>query len=407
MARTQAKQKKKSTTTGKVARAAGATVGYITGGIPGAVAGFRAGAAISKWTGNGDYTVSQNTIMKSALRASTGIPMMHKANQSVIVRHREFIRTVTSSTAYAVQAVLPLNPGIALTFPWLAALATNYQEYSIKGMVFHYVPTSGMVTGANTALGTVMLQTAYRATDADPVSKYELLNEYWAAECAPCDHMAHPIECKSSETVLGARYVRDGPVTDDLMFYDYGKTIVATQGQQTNGQAIGDLWVTYEVELRKPRLHASLGRSADSFQSYLDTGDITRFFLNATTVFNSFPSLVAARSPAAGFNDIKISPGSPGAFLLTIQFRGTSFTAGAGTLSLQNCTQIPFGFDNTLTTFLLVVGSTRATLTIGFKITDPTLDTFLTFSGTIVSSVFSAIITAQLTQIDADQATVC
>jgi len=296
---------------------------------------------------------------------------------------------------------------MAQTFPWLAAIAANYQEYSIKGMVFHYVPTSGMIAGTNTALGVVMLQTSYRATDSAPTTKYELLNEYWAGECAPSDQMAHPIECKSSETVLGARYIRDGATTDDLMFYDYGKTVLAVQGQQSTGQAIGDLWVTYEIELRKPRLHASIGRAVDSFRCLLDTADITRFFLNTSVLFNSFPSAIVASSPAAGFNQISIAPGVSGSFLLTLCFRGTGFTAGSPATTFQNCTILPFGFDATLTQPLLVVTGTRATLTVGFKITDPTLDTFVLFSGTVVSSVFSAVISAQLSQLDADDTAVC
>ena len=77
--------------------------------------------------------------------------MMHKEGQSIVVRHREFLAEIKGTTTFTVAGSYPINPGMAQTFPWLSDIAKNFQQYRIRGMVFHYVPTSGMVTGSSPA----------------------------------------------------------------------------------------------------------------------------------------------------------------------------------------------------------------------------------------------------------------
>ena len=153
--------------------------GYFGNAATGGAVGTSLGAAISKWLGAGDYTVDTNSVVKSSLRAASSIPMMHKDGQNVIVRHREFIGTVTSTTNFAVWRTLSLNPGNKETFPWLSGIAKNFQEYKFKGLVFHYIPTSGnAVSGTSPALGSVMFQTSYRVTDDPPAAKAEMMKKY-------------------------------------------------------------------------------------------------------------------------------------------------------------------------------------------------------------------------------------
>ena len=223
--------------------------------IAGGAAGHGLGAAISKWLGAGDYTVTQNSLVNS-VKASGNIPMMHTNDQSVIVRHKEFVCEVRSSSLYTIQKSLTINPGNSELFPWLSSIASSYQQYKLKGMVYHYVPTSGSATGANTALGSVMMQTSYRSNDSPPSNKIEMLNEYWSTEAMPSESFCHPIECNPAENPFNVQYVRSSgstvPAQDSPLLYDLGKTYLATSGQQTTDQVLGDLWVTYEVELKKP-----------------------------------------------------------------------------------------------------------------------------------------------------------
>jgi len=285
---------------GRALRALGSAGGAALGGAvglggAGAAAGGSLGAAVSRWLGAGDYEVSQNSIVRSA-KASNGIPMMHTSGQSVVIRHREFITQVTGSINFTVKQELPINPGLSSTFPWLANIAASFQEYTIKGMVYHYVPTSGSaVASTNAALGSVMLQTSYRSTDSNPSTKSELLNEYWASESVPCEAFCHPIECDPKENPFNVQYVRSHgiPAEDSRLMYDLGKTILATSGQQVDNTVLGDLWVTYEIELRKPLLGSNVTSGAvDLWQVRSVGGTIASasgsiFPTDATTVTTS------------------------------------------------------------------------------------------------------------------------
>jgi hypothetical protein len=206
---------------------------------------------VSKWLGSGDYTVKTNSIVS---KSSQGIPMMHSTNNSVVIRHKEFISTITGSTAFAVDQV-QINPGLPGAFPWLSTIASSFQQYKFKGLVYHYIPTSGSaVSSTNPALGAVMMQTSYRSNDTEPASKAELLNEYYASESVPSETFCHPIECSPVENPFSIHYVRttDLPVTDSPLMYDLGVLFTATQGMPAAGNVVGDLWASYEVELYKP-----------------------------------------------------------------------------------------------------------------------------------------------------------
>nr|WRQ65659.1 structural protein [Tolivirales sp.] len=249
----------------------GAAGSYFGNEGLGQMAGTGLGALISKWLGQGSYRVSQNSLVQSA-RGSGTIPMMHSVAQSVVVRHREYLTPIKGSVAFSAARFFPLQPGDATTFPWLSGLAIKYQQYKIRGMVFHYVPTSGFaVSGTNPALGSVMIQTTYRAGDTPPTSKVEMLNEYWASEASPADPFCHPIECSPKENPFNVHYVRNAPIPDQnsLPLYDIGKTFVATQGMQADNQIVGDLWVTYEIEFSKPQIASNLVLNAESGSVYV------------------------------------------------------------------------------------------------------------------------------------------
>jgi len=254
-----AKGDKGPTAVGKLIRELGALGGGAAGGYVGhsalgGLAGRQLGGMLSRWMGFGDYKIVQNSVMT---KSSNSIPTMHKTGQTVVVRHREFLCTIVGSTDFTVQQQLSLNPGMSSTFPWLSKIATCFQEYRIKGAVFHYIPTSGTaVSSTNAALGSVMIQTSYRASDNPPSSKAEMLNEYCASEAVPSESFIHPIECSPKENPFSIHYVRNRapPTGEPLLSYDLGTTFVATAGQQSVGNNLGDLYITYEIELKKPVL---------------------------------------------------------------------------------------------------------------------------------------------------------
>jgi hypothetical protein len=241
----------------------GNALGSMVGqGQAGSQAGTSLGAAVSKWLGAGDYEVSRNSVVA---KASNSIPNMHKNDQTVTIRHREYIGQLSGSSAFTVQYQLPVQPGAASTFPWLSEIAQRFQEYSIKGMVYHYIPTSGYaISGTNSALGSVMMHTTYCSTEGAPTTKTEMLNEYWANEVVPSETMCHPIECDPKENPFSIHYVRShGATVGEPLLYDLGKTFIATSGMQGTN-VVGDIWVTYEVELKKPVIRSDIA-TLDNF----------------------------------------------------------------------------------------------------------------------------------------------
>lgn len=325
-AKMQKKRNKKSevTAVGQALRYLGGLGGGVAGSYfgnesLGAMAGTGLGALISKWMGQGTYRVSQNSLVQSA-RASGSIPMMHNASQTVVVRHREYLTPIKGSVGFKVGRFFPIQPGDPNTFPWLHGLAVKYQQYKIRGMVFHYVPTSGYaVAGTNPALGSVMMQTTYRAGDVAPGSKVEMMNEYWASEASPAEAFCHPIECSPKENPFNVHYVRNAPVADQtvLPLYDIGKTFVATQGMLADDQIVGDLWVTYEIEFSKPQIASNLILTAESGVATVTSPLPASIFGTVDTVASgAVPFVVNTRT-------ITFPQGLIGRFLITVYIAAT------------------------------------------------------------------------------------
>ncbi len=378
--------KSKQTLLGTALRSLGSAGGTALGGyfgnpLVGASVGNSLGAALSKWLGAGDYVVTKNSI----LAAGPTIPAMHNTGQSITIRHKEFVGAVVGSTGFTVQNVLTLNPGLSETFPWLSRIAVSFQEYSFKGAVYHYVPTSGnAISGTNAAIGSVMLQTSYRSTENKPLSKTEMLNEYWASEGPPNETFAHPVECAPAENPFKVQYVRSAGVGDDsLLMYDLGKTFVATQGMPADGNPVGDLWITYEVELRKPVL-----RSSVSPASLVLAGGSTG--VTTTTLFTGAVFAPTDYGVTSTGNTIVIPTLPPGTYVYTLDINSVPgpFTAveNGASLTISGASETSFS-RNTL-------GGTTPTLNralrIG-KINVPTLGpvsiTFPTFTLTPASSL--------------------
>jgi hypothetical protein len=249
---------------------------------------------------------------------------MHNSGQKIVVRHKEFLGEITSQSTFGVQRSFTLNPGLHATFPWLANIASSFQEYSIKGLVFHYIPTSGSaVSSVNAALGSVMLQTSYRSSDRPPSNKAEMLNEFWSSEGVPAEAFVHPIECDPKENPFNIQYVRTGrvPAGDSQLSYDLGVTHVAVSGCQSDGNALGDLWVTYEIELSKPIVSSNV-----TFRSaYTEVGNA---FATPTNLFGSGASATGTFEVTYNANSVTLPKGLVGNFLFTLIVSATSPLSG-------------------------------------------------------------------------------
>jgi len=199
--------------------------------------------------GMGDYKVKQNTI---SMGQSTATFLNNGDGMEVC--HREFIQDITGSTLFA-QTRFAINPGQAVTFPWLSGIASLFEQYEMLGLVFEYRPTSGNIVAASPALGAIIYGTQYDAYDSPFASKQEMDAYQFSTSCAPFDGMVHPVECALATRSQRKLYVRTTPSAPagSLLSYDLGNFSFASQGMPS-AYITGELWVSYHVRLSKPKL---------------------------------------------------------------------------------------------------------------------------------------------------------
>jgi hypothetical protein len=274
--------------------------------------------------GSGGYRVNRNSIMMDP----NGPPSFSTADEGSVIYHREYIGDVTGSTAF-VNNAYDITPTNSTLFPWLANLAENFQEFDFLGLVMEYKTTSGTaVSSTNTALGTVIMGTQYDVDLPNFASKQEMENTEFSTSCVPFCNMLHPIECKPALTLLNKLYIPPGgvvPAGADAHLYNLGKFQIATAGMQAGVTVIGELWVTYQVRLMKPRL-VNPGDSDMAIAHFTESPTATASNTNvfgtagAITVFNTSPTTLYS----TGLSAVVIS--TPGKYFVITLMVGGTFT---------------------------------------------------------------------------------
>jgi len=342
-----------------------------------------------KILGKGDYQLTRNTIAQDLVAQQ--VPNVHGANESIRFRHREFLGDIFSpATAGAFSAsTYSINPGLASTFPFLAPIAQQFQEYKFHGLVFEYKSTSAVAIGtANIGMGVVAMAAQYRADAPKFTDKLTMMNEMWSVDGRPSDCFMLPIECAPEECPMSCLYVRGTAISttsDNVKFYDLARITLAMTGIPVVEQQIGELWISYDVELFKPQATSIL----DAYQSFAEftvSGVLSgSMFTNATIAYdcigfdtsttitptgrwspNSGRGLVGVSAPFTLYTSINSSTlttsvsvvagsiifplGTVGVFSLAVALTGTSSTpsyvagsdafgnsiAGASTAAYQN-----------------------------------------------------------------------
>lgn len=322
--------------------AIGRAIGTAVGGLPGTLIKGAAGF-LGHILGSGGYRVNRNSIMMDP----NGPPSFSTADEGSIIYHREYIGDVTGSTAF-VNNAYNINPTNSTLFPWLANLAENFQEFDFLGLVMEYKTTSGTaVSSTNTALGTVIMGTQYDVDLPSFASKQEMENTEFSTSCVPFCNMLHPIECKPALTLLSKLYVPPGgvvPAGADAHLYNLGKFQIATVGMQAGVTVIGELWVTYQVRLMKPRLvnpgnsDLAVAHFTESPTSSATSGKIFGT-AGAITVFNTSPTTLYT----SGLDAVVIT--TPGKYMVISLMVGGTFTSNTTLSSGANISFVP-GFQH-------------------------------------------------------------
>jgi len=225
--------------------------------------------AIKAITGFGDYQLPNYELQKNSILDEAGSPpAVHNAGHEFIVRHREYVKDITAGSLESAGASnfkiekYSINPGMIDTFPWLASVAQNFEQYEIQGMLFEFKSMFSDAVVSNVtggSLGSVIMATDYNAAAPPFVNKVTMENYEYAQSAKPSISMCHPVECARHLSVLNELYIRNNItslVNQDIKTYDFGNFYIASQGIPTgpNPPVIGELWITYQVRLIKPKI---------------------------------------------------------------------------------------------------------------------------------------------------------
>jgi hypothetical protein len=240
----------------RIPRGTFTTVGGILGGPGGAAIG----KGISTLTGYGDYAVTHNSLANKTVigEMADQVPVFRQQGADTRIRHCEFVADVVapatpgnfSVTTYSID---PTDP---IAFPWLHTVARKYQRYKVRGMVIGYRSTS---TDYNNS-GVVAIAVNYDPSEEPYYSMEGLLNTKFAVSTKPSCSMIAPVECDPARSPMDGYYVKhatSNDITDATVRQTtLGKINVATTGLTLPaGTALGQLYISYDLELLYPYLH--------------------------------------------------------------------------------------------------------------------------------------------------------
>lgn len=249
-------------------RALGTLIGGPGGGAVGSslggLVGKGLGSFLSKIAGFGSYHVMQNSIGREGgvIPEGVSVPTIVNDGGGTIVRHAEFLQNIVAPASpedFTLDS-FDVNPGDPDLFPWLSQVAKNYQQWRPRGMIFVFRSTSSDIT-AGGALGTFAMSSNYNSLEATFTNMRDMLNAKYAVSGKPSRDYVHTIECARSERPTEILYVK-GPNSSDTLSQDANmfnlcKFQYATEGLPsglTAGEILGELWISYEIELMKPVL---------------------------------------------------------------------------------------------------------------------------------------------------------
>lgn len=265
------------------------------------------------FSGSGMYT---NNLISGGQGSVPSMMGSGDETGSVTVTHQEYISDifgpgVKNGTSVPFEnSAYPLNPGMEKTFPWLSQIASNFEEYEFKQLLFHYTSTISDGNNQNGQCGTLTMATDYNAAHEPFSDKQEMLGYAHSYSCKTTESMDHGVECDPQKNAMSkVLYVRSGGLTtsEDIKTYDHGLFQLAISNIPTGyqGEQLGELRVSYTVTLRKPKLYTARGLSIQRDLFVTDTGTGNRLIDTTTKVYTGQANSIGVtlvRGQAVGGN---------------------------------------------------------------------------------------------------------
>lgn len=237
------------------------------------------------------------------------------ADGRIVVRHREYFADLNGSIAFACTS-FPINPGMALLFPWLNRMAANYESYHFNRLEFHY-----KTAASTTSVGSVIMSVDYDPADAAPSTLQQVYQNWGSTDCQVWES-DKVFRCDRADMdKMKQRFIRSVPLAAnlDIKTYDVGNFNICTVGE-VDTSVIGRLWVDYEVELITPQGKDNV--LAYYSHMYSGGGGISR-----TIPFGLAPVLLGNPPNGTAPNNLGIPFLIAGEYLLSVTMTGTAVAA--------------------------------------------------------------------------------
>lgn len=292
--------------------------GMLSSGIGYAERGFGKYAlpmVESMLSGRGDYRIkagrsqyahSSRGFKSGSTRSRVSSSLREKGEMTI--KHSEYLGELiapASGSSATVATGCPftsqcygLNVGNASTFPWLASTSNNFQQYEIIKCVFEYraltSESTSATSGSLVGMGSVIMASQYDSSRPAYSSKQAMEESDFAKSVKPSQSLLHAVECAHNSNPLNEYYVNaalgftSSPViptgtpsgqisitNSDIRMQNLGFFQIAVQGVPNTNVGpldLGEIWVHYEVRLKKPILNAYLGALLSShYRMILDS----------------------------------------------------------------------------------------------------------------------------------------
>lgn len=181
---------------------------------------------------------------------------MKTQGSSILVTHNEVSQELNfaANTAFKMHDLcisepgLDVNPTCTNLFPWLTGLASHYEKYRFRSLVFRLRSTN-----PSTVAGSVMMALDYDYTDEPSPDLSTLMSNSGCVSTSIWQDLTLRAEVARMNEDIPFRYTMDGPrsVGDDRWLFG-GYLMVATVGLSSSASFL--LETTYTVELSLPQL---------------------------------------------------------------------------------------------------------------------------------------------------------
>lgn len=202
---------------------------------------------------------------------------------STRVKHKELVfASIPGSTGFALQTFVHINPGIPASFPWLAGIAKNWEQYVVHRLEYSWVPIAPTSTQ-----GDVILSPNYDASDPPPTTETQAVN-CQGTITFPCWAPNRLVLDPKALMALGPRrYVRQSAVAGDIKTFDVANVAICSNNE-TGTSVIGKVFVEYDIEFFIPQNDPS-GATQPLYTSVFVNSGVTTITngINTTLLWNT------------------------------------------------------------------------------------------------------------------------